>query len=236
LKSLEADKKPFKQDLQSTDAKVQVYKKRNTNLEAAMKTISKSILDEKYGKGPIYVDLILQLPNPTDTGETATIRLEMAPTDIMPVAVYYFLNLVSSGAWDGCSFIRNAPHVLQASNRGKTCDHKKFKDWTGQGHDVGIAFQEYSEKYPHKKYTVGLAGRPGGPDFYISILDNTQNHGPGGQSSYDLPSEADSCFATVLNGFDFIEKMKRLPIHPADNGYMLLASFVTIVRARVILE
>jgi hypothetical protein len=33
-----------------------------------------------------------------------------------------------------------------------------------------VLFQEYSEKFPHVKYTLGYAGRPGGPDFYISTL------------------------------------------------------------------
>ena len=57
-----------------------------------------------------------------------------------------------------------------------------------------VAFQEYSPEYPHVQWTVGLAGRPGGPDFYISKVDNSANHGPGGQSHHDLHEEADPCF------------------------------------------
>jgi hypothetical protein len=34
----------------------------------------------------------------------------------------------------------------------------------------GVVFQEYSPKFPHEKFTVGYAGRPGGPDFYISTM------------------------------------------------------------------
>jgi len=49
--------------------------------------------------------------------------------------------------------------------------------------------------------------RPGGPDFYISLVDNTRNHGPGGQGAYDLAEEADSCFAKVVKGIDVVKRM-----------------------------
>ena len=38
------------------------------------------------------------------------------------------------------------------------------------------------------------AGRPGGPAFYISTVDNVQNHGPASQGS---GTEADSCFGKI---------------------------------------
>ena len=34
----------------------------------------------------------------------------------------------------------------------------------------GMAFQEYSPRFPHKRLTLGFAGRPGGPAFYISTM------------------------------------------------------------------
>lgn len=51
-------------------------------------------------------------------------------------------------------------------------------------------------------------GRPGGPEFYISTVDNSENHGPGSQGS---KTEADSCFGRVVKGFEVIERMKRQP-------------------------
>ena len=51
-----------------------------------------------------------------------------------------------------------------------------------------LAFQEYSAEYPHRPFTVGIAGRPGGPDFYINLLDNVKNHGPGGIRTHNLRS------------------------------------------------
>jgi hypothetical protein len=32
-------------------------------------------------------------------------------------------------------------------------------------------------------YLIFTVGRPGGPAFYISIMDNVENHGPGSQGS-----------------------------------------------------
>jgi cyclophilin family peptidyl-prolyl cis-trans isomerase len=95
-----------------------------------------------------------------------------------------------------------------------------------------VLFQEYSDKFPHKKYTVGYAGRPGGPDFYISMKDNSRLHGPGGQSSYEDPSEADPCFAKVIEGTDVAERMKLGQVKPGK--YKALEDNVAIVSMRIL--
>ena len=74
------------------------------------------------------------------------------------------------------------PKALRSSLRGS------------KGRHAGLAFQEYDARNPHKKWTMGFAGRPGGPAFYISTVDNTRNHGPGSQGS---KTEADGCFGRV---------------------------------------
>lgn len=43
-----------------------------------------------------------------------------------------------------------------------------------------LTFQEYSEDYVHSKHRLGYAGRPGGTDFYVNMVENIRNHGPGG--------------------------------------------------------
>ena len=156
-------------------------KKQKTRMEEALQRSARDTLVSKYGSGPIYVDLTLRLPQEVSDGSSAVLRLEMAPAELMPVTVLYFLEQVTSGAWDGCSFIRNAGHVLQASPRGKNCNVKAFR--ASGGKERSVAFQEYSSQYPHYMHTIGLAGRPGGPDFYINLMDNVDNHGPGGQSN-----------------------------------------------------
>jgi hypothetical protein len=54
------------------------------------------------------------------------------------------------------------------------------------------------------------AGRPGGPEFYISTVDNTQNHGPGSQGS---KTEADACFGRLLDE-DSVAVIKRMQHQP----------------------
>ena len=103
----------------------------------------------------------------------------MAPIALMPHAVFVFLEAMRN--WRGGQFHRRAPHVLQAQ-------------LTGRG--KGLTFQEYSPEFPHVKGTLGFAGRPGGPAFYVSTVDNTRNHGPGSQGS---KTEADSCFGRLAD-------------------------------------
>lgn len=126
------------------------------------------------------------------------IRLRTAPLELMPYAVYKFLRIVNH--WQGGSFHRNAGHVLQAQ-----VSHSR----------ESLAFQEYHAQFPHKRYTLGFAGRPGGPAFYISTIDNTRNHGPASQGS---ASEADSCFAEVEeSSHDIVNFMQEQP--GADHNY-----------------
>ena len=70
------------------------------------------------------------------------------------------------------------------------------------------------------------AGRPGGPDFYVSTVDNTRNHGPGGQGSYAIKSEADPCFAKVVEGFDTVDRMQKMSVEPG--GYKRMKHYVAI--------
>jgi len=76
-----------------------------------------------------------------------------------------------------------------------------------------MPFQEYRDEYPHKEGTVGYAGRPSGPEFYISIEDNTRNHGPGSQQKKN-PFEADSIIGTVIEGMDdVVPRIHKMPGH-----------------------
>ena len=93
-------------------------------------------------------------------------------------------------------------------------------------------FQEYSEKYPHNKYTLGYAGRPGGPDFYISTQDNSKIHGPGGQDSYQDPTEADPCFARIIEGFNIVDRMHQSPVE--EGGYKRMVKYVSINSMRIL--
>jgi len=70
---------------------------------------------------------------------------------------------------------------------------KKFQDL---GLDE-LAFPDYDRRFPHVPWSVGFTGRPGGPDWYINKVDNTEGHGPGGQAQHALHEQGDSCFGTI---------------------------------------
>jgi hypothetical protein len=130
------------------------------------------------------------------------LRVELAPIALMPHAVHTFLEAMRG--WKGGVFHRRAGHVLQAQLSART---------------HGLAFQEYSPEFPHVKGTLGFAGRPGGPAFYISTLDNTRNHGPGSQNS---ATEADSCFGKLADKESeaVVERMKLQPGAKPPNGFV----------------
>jgi hypothetical protein len=98
-----------------------------------------------------------------------------------------------------------------------------------------LIFANSSPNFPHVKYTLGYAGRPGGPDFYVSTMDNTRNHGPGGQSSYEEASEADPCFAKVVPGYEaVVDRMARSDIQ--EGGYRRMKHYVAIRHMRLVPE
>jgi len=75
-------------------------------------------------------------------------------------------------------------------------EDKRTKEFQDLGLDQ-LAFPDYSRDYPHRSWTVGYTGRPGGPDWYINKVDNQESHGPGGQSQHALEEQGDSCFGTI---------------------------------------
>lgn len=134
----------------------------------------------------------------------------MAPLDLMPHSVEYFLEMVQSGIWDNTVFLHHekAEHVIAAApidfaSRTIKHHHLQYLGWTG------LAFPEYSKDFSeHSKYTIGFAGQ--GPTFYINAMDNSEAHGPGGQGHHTLPEDADPCFAEIIEGRDAIDDLIRL--------------------------
>eukprot|EP00978_Attheya_sp_CCMP212_P020447 scaffold58530_cov49-Attheya_sp.AAC.2 len=178
----------------------------------------RSVLN-KFGPGPHRVDMNVKIPV-TRYGEiahyeTETIQLEMAPLHLMPHSVHLFLEQVAHGLWNGVTFLYNGDHVLQAAPReaGWVPSDEDNVDTASpfeQAKLTRVSFPEYNAAYPHEAYTLGFAGRPGGPDFYINKRDNVEAHGPYGQLEFDT-KEADPCFGRVVNGFDALHKLWELP-------------------------
>lgn len=142
----------------------------------------------RYGDHSFRVVLELEFPPSIpdyDQGKAGRVVFEMAPVQLIPCSVFYFLEIART--FQKGNFIRNADHVLQASVVSKVRQE--------------MPFQEYSPEHPHAKGTTGYAGRPSGPQFYISTMDNTKNHGPGSQQKAN-PHEADANFGRVVEGMD----------------------------------
>jgi cyclophilin family peptidyl-prolyl cis-trans isomerase len=134
--------------------------------------------------------------------------IEMAPKEEYPHVVYWFLEQVRQQLFDGTTFYRNSPHILLAGPQPNFLTppdvdlNQRFEE-SGM---PSVMFQEFSDKWgSHREYTLGLAGRPAGPYFYINLQDNSELHGPGGQGD----PFADPCFARVIDGFDSVARMQR---------------------------
>ncbi len=65
-------------------------------------------------------------------------------------------------------------------------------------------------------------------------MDNTRNHGPGGQSSYAIANEADPCFAKVIKGFDAVDRMHKMSVQPG--GYKRMQHYVAIKSVKLLKE
>jgi hypothetical protein len=201
------------QQVEELDAEVRRIKATGVIMErddeslAATKKLqdaTRTLMAARYGpEEPYRVELVLEFQDTIadfeEKGADGTILLEMAPSRLVPHSVFSYLEI--SRQWQGRGFHRIANHVLQVQTLGK------FKN---------LAFQEYSPEFPHKKGTVGYAGRPSGPHWYVSIMDNSRNHGPGSQQKKN-PYEADSCFGKVIRGFDDeVQRIAKIP----DKGFI----------------
>ena len=189
------------EEMNALQKKLKWSAERAEELKEQVRALSKRDAVAKYGDGLKRVEIELIFPEGTEGPDTFVI--EMAPLDIMPHSVFTFLEMVSSGLLDGCSFILNALHVLKAAPLpyDGTSASDKARAFTRSGLE-SVAFREYTPAYPHKRYTVGFAA-DGSPSFYINTEDNTEIH------------FGDPCFAKIVSGFDTI---KRLEASPTRNG------------------
>jgi len=207
---------------------VQLLKKR-------LQEMTRREVEERFGKGPYKVKFDVFLPAGGGSAEKqhASFVVETAPLDVMPHTVHLFLEQVYHHLWDGCSFLLCDAHRVQASpfRDVQLSDRSLEKKFRKIDLDT-VAFQEYSEEYPHHKWTLGYSGRPGGPDFYINTDDNSGRFGPAGKESKVLEEEADPCFAKVVEGQDVIERMIQLP-KITENGD-LFKEAVVIVQATLV--
>ena len=174
----------------------------------------------RFGPGPHKVEITLEYPQiqKRDWPQVSkTIVVLLASLDQMPHTVSFFLTQVHHKLWDGIPLQSNADHIFHFEAPGPTkaedgteSDSKQMRKFRDSELDK-LSFQEYNADHPHKQYTIGFAGRPGGTALYINKKDNTLIHGPGGQPNNNMHPEADPCFGTIVEGLDVIREIELVP-------------------------
>lgn len=179
------------------ESKVTKEKAQVSHLVQRIQSTSLIEVRRKFGNDPIEVEVELQFPDGQD-GPT-TFVIELVPADILPHTVLTFLDMVSLGLFDGCSFILNAHHAIKAAPipYDGSSSLAKAEAFTKAGLS-GVVFKEYSDLYPHKENTVGFAV-DGSPAFYINTADNQDIH------------DDEPCFGTITSGFDTIKRLDSMP-------------------------
>jgi hypothetical protein len=208
----------YEKEVQKLDAEVRrikaavkIFETNDEGLAAALKLqeATRKLLAIRYGETTdsqpyrvrVHLEFQESIPDFAENGPSGSFLIEMAPVKLVPHSVFTFLEVARN--YKGGAFHRVAGHVLQVKVQAPGIQH--------------LAFQEYTPQFPHKKGTVGYAGRPSGPAWYVSIQDNSRNHGPGSQQKQN-PYEADSCFGTIIEGFEEVV-LKRVRLMPG-NGFV----------------
>ena len=174
-------------------------------LEEYIQDQSRKQVLQKYGPGPHKVQFTIQQD---DKASEETFVVQMADLDSMPHSVLTFLDMISHKLWDNTVFYfsPSASHVLAAAPVAYGTFEPKSHHFEALGF-TGNVFAEYSEEFTHEPWAIGFSGK--GPNFYINISDNRQQHGPGGQGHHDLPGEADPCFGKIISGVKVVKKLVK---------------------------
>jgi len=212
-------------------------------LQEATRKESRRNVVERFGPGPHEVEFRFEME-----GAEKAFVVELAPLDAVPHAVHVFLEQVEHGLWNGCYFYLNGPHVIQAGPQLSDEDEahapeddaedraEAMRPFKSLGLDQ-LAFPDYSDAFPHKPWTLGFTGRPGGPDFYINKVDNSEAHGPGGQYQHALQEQGDSCFGIITRGKEHAAALFAQPVYgDRSEWHYFLTEPVEILEAKVLTQ
>lgn len=159
------------------------------DLESHIQENSQFFIKEEYGDGPYQVAITLKssaaVAKNSPTNEP--IILELAP-NMMPHSVHHFLRMISKDLWVGMTFMpqQSARHRIHAS----PVDFESLNRLDWKFKDAKLSNLSFGEQSPNScgPYSVGFAGSPGGPDFYVN----------GGYVPRTFAKK--SCFAKVIAG------------------------------------
>ena len=195
-----------------------------------------------FGPGPYQVEMQIELPANIGADPSQQRNVPENPTILinlfhekLPHAVHVFLEQVAHKLWDNCAFYINTEHVLQVGPVDAVTGEDRLPKFVEKELDI-LSFQEYSFEHPHQQYTLGFTGRPAGPGFYINKLDNSKDHGPGGQMHHDLNEEADPCFGKIDDSsIELMDLMFGMPVIKKDGPKKLwLTERLRITSAKIV--
>ena len=181
-------------------------------------------IDQRFGPGPYYIEFTLNV-----NGEKKFFTLETAPNDLMPHSVYYFMDMVERNIWEDTVLMHKHKlnHIVTAALVSPSGENKRDQA-------VGeLSFPEYSDEYRHDEYTVGFVGRPGGPEFYFNLEDNSDMHGPGKQSHSTVMNDADPCFAKVIIGKHVLAGLKEITKGTTEESDLIFTAIEKVQRISV---
>lgn len=209
---------------------------------------SRTMLLSKYGAGPYYAEIIVEFHPESNVvrergiSNLGSVIIEIAPIDEMPHTVYWFLEQVTGKSYDDrkIAFHINDDNIIQAgtdhdsidnvlpktlyTNTTTTLTGDNLSDNLNRKDLAKIMFQEYSPDYTHKPYTLGLPGKSVGKrlDFYISVKDNTIEHGPGGHNTNDKKTSVITGGSRILssssnNDLHFAQSIANAQLLDNDN-------------------
>lgn len=126
------------------------------------------------------------------------ITFQLRPQDA-PLTVANFVNLSTSGFYNHTYFYRlELGFVLQGGGY-----------YANQTSNITVPL-EY--KVPNSQWTVGLARgnttNSGSSEYFINLVNNSAPLAPGGATKHGY-----CVFANVVDGFDVIATLKKLPTH-----------------------
>mmetsp|Transcript_13241 Transcript_13241/g.31770 ORF Transcript_13241/g.31770 Transcript_13241/m.31770 type:complete len:570 (+) Transcript_13241:716-2425(+) len=214
-------------------------------LESRVKKDAKRIILERFGPGPHKVAMYFQIPDGNgNLGPEQRMVIQLAPLDLVPHAVHFFMEQVEHGLWNSENYVYlNGPHVLQIGPQvweedyGEMTDDEYEERRVGHFYELGLEeliFPDYSDDYPHAQYTLGFTGRPGGPDFYINKVNNEDTHGPGGQDQHALDHQADSCFGMVVEGTEVLQLIFNAKTYEDKGWEWMIEEPIPITRAEIL--
>lgn len=189
------------QSLESMRDQVGEFFDRKSHLRDAVQRHSRVAVETQYGKDKkIQVELTLDFADGREG--PSSFKVEMASLDLMPHSVHTFLEMISLGLWDGCSFVMNAMHVVKAAPlpyAGSPRQNSAQMASAFVKNNVnGPMYKEYNDLFKHTPMTLGFTG-DNSPSFYINTEDNTDLHA------------GDSAFAKVVSGFDTLQRVASAP-------------------------